>query len=149
MVTLIELQSSFVEMGEPSRRTTISAVLHQLGLNGRVARRKPLLSKRHMTARLEFSKSHLSTERSLMKTCSRALKTSDWVEGLPSNRTTTLTTQPRQRRSGFGTSQPPECCSGLRHCISVLECHYRPWFDPRLSQLALLRGGFGQGRPPL
>ena len=27
-----------------------------------------------------------------------------WVEGSPSNRTTTLSTQPRQRRSGFGTS---------------------------------------------
>ena len=29
MVTLTELQSSSVEMGEPSRRTTISAALHQ------------------------------------------------------------------------------------------------------------------------
>ena len=27
-----------------------------------------------------------------------------WVEGSPSNRTTTLSTQPRQCRSGFGTS---------------------------------------------
>ena len=44
------------EMGEPSRRTTISAALHQSGLYGRVARRKPLLSKRHMTACLEFVK---------------------------------------------------------------------------------------------
>jgi hypothetical protein len=42
-------------MGEPSR-TTISAALHQSGLYGRVARRKPLLSKRQMTARLEFAK---------------------------------------------------------------------------------------------
>jgi hypothetical protein len=32
MVTLTELQSSSVEMGEPSRRTIISANLHQLGL---------------------------------------------------------------------------------------------------------------------
>ena len=39
-----------------------------------------------------------------MKTCSRALRTSDWVEGLPSNRTMILSTQPRQCRSGFGTS---------------------------------------------
>ena len=31
-----------------------------------------------------------------------ALRTSDWGEGSPSNRTTTLSTQPRQRRSGFG-----------------------------------------------
>ena len=32
------------------------------------------------------------------------LRTSDWGEGSPSNRTTTLSTQPRQCRSGFGTS---------------------------------------------
>ena len=35
MVTLTELQSSSVEMGEPSRRTTIFAALHQSGLYGR------------------------------------------------------------------------------------------------------------------
>jgi hypothetical protein len=29
MVTLTELQSTYVKMGEPSRRTTISEVLHQ------------------------------------------------------------------------------------------------------------------------
>ena len=46
-------------MGEPSRRTTISAEHHQSGLYGRVARRKLLLSKRHMTARFEFAKRHL------------------------------------------------------------------------------------------
>jgi hypothetical protein len=33
-----------------------------------------------------------------MKTCSSALRTSDWVEGSPSNRTTTISTQPTQRR---------------------------------------------------
>ena len=48
-----------VTKGEPSRKTTISAALHQSGLDGRVARRKPLLSKRHMTAHLEFAKRHL------------------------------------------------------------------------------------------
>ncbi|XP_064868688.1 vacuolar protein-sorting-associated protein 25-like isoform X1 [Oncorhynchus nerka] len=41
-----------------SRRTTISAALHQSGLYGRVARQKPLLSKMHI-ARLEFVKRHL------------------------------------------------------------------------------------------
>ncbi|KAK6302240.1 hypothetical protein J4Q44_G00265950 [Coregonus suidteri] len=35
---------------------------------------------------------------------SRAFRTSDWGQGSPSNRTTTLSTQPRQRRSGFETS---------------------------------------------
>ena len=59
MVTRTELQSSSVEMGEPSRRKTTSAALHQSGLFGRVARQKPLLCKRHMTARLEFTKKHL------------------------------------------------------------------------------------------
>jgi hypothetical protein len=34
MVMLTELQSSSVEMGDPSRRTTISATLHQSGLDG-------------------------------------------------------------------------------------------------------------------
>ena len=57
MVTLAELQSSSVEMGEPSRRTTISVALHQPGLYGRVARLKPLL---HM----EFARWRLKTLRS-------------------------------------------------------------------------------------
>ncbi|KAK3565266.1 hypothetical protein QTP86_004271 [Hemibagrus guttatus] len=59
MVTLKELQRFSMVRGEPSRRTTISAGLHQSGLYGRVTRRKPLHSKRHMTAHLEFAKSHL------------------------------------------------------------------------------------------
>ena len=63
MVSLTELWSSSVEMEEPSRRTTISAALHQSGLYGRVARRKLLLSKRHMIAHFEFAKKHLKTLR--------------------------------------------------------------------------------------
>ena len=59
MVTLTELQSSFVKMGGPSRRTTISAALIQSSLYGRVARQKPLLSNRHITVRLEFAKGHV------------------------------------------------------------------------------------------
>ena len=59
MVTLTELQISSVEMVELSRRITISAALHQSGLYGRVARRTPLLSKRHMTDSLEFAKRNL------------------------------------------------------------------------------------------
>ena len=54
MVTLTKLQSSSVEMGEPSRRTTISAAFHKSGLYGRVARQKQHLSERHITARLEI-----------------------------------------------------------------------------------------------
>ncbi|KAG2456329.1 TCB1 transposase, partial [Polypterus senegalus] len=63
MVTLSELQRSSVERGEPSRRTTISAAIHQSGLYGRVARWKPLLSKKHMAAQLEFAKRDSKTMR--------------------------------------------------------------------------------------
>jgi hypothetical protein len=65
MVTLTELQSSSVEMGEPSRRTTISAALHQSSLYGRVARQKPLLSKRDMTDSLKFAKRHLKDSQTM------------------------------------------------------------------------------------
>jgi hypothetical protein len=37
MVTLTKLQNSSVEMGEPFRKTTISAALHQSGLYGRLS----------------------------------------------------------------------------------------------------------------
>ena len=43
-----------MEMGETSRRTTITATLHPSRLYGIVARREPLLSDRK--ARLEFAK---------------------------------------------------------------------------------------------
>jgi hypothetical protein len=61
MVTQTELYSSSVEKGEPSRRATISAELHQI---------RPLwwpdishssVKKRHMAAHLEFSKRHPKT----------------------------------------------------------------------------------------
>ncbi|KAG2456924.1 TC1A transposase, partial [Polypterus senegalus] len=65
MVTLSELQRSSVERGEPSRRTTICAAIHQSGLYGRVSRRKPLLSKRCMAARLEFAKRHLKDSQTM------------------------------------------------------------------------------------
>jgi hypothetical protein len=65
MFTLTELQSFSVEMGEPSKRTTINAALHQSGLCGTVARWKPLLCKRHMTARLEFAKRNLKDSQTI------------------------------------------------------------------------------------
>ncbi|KAG2459909.1 TCB1 transposase, partial [Polypterus senegalus] len=65
MVTLPELQRSSVERGEPSRRTTISTAIYQSGLYSTVARRKPLLSKRHMAARLEFAKRHLKDSQTM------------------------------------------------------------------------------------
>ena len=58
MTTLRELQSSLTEMGELAR-TTVSAALHKSRLYGRVARRKPMLRKRHRTACLEFAKRHV------------------------------------------------------------------------------------------
>jgi hypothetical protein len=65
MVTLTELQSATVDMREPARRTTIATALHQSGFYGRVARRKPLLSKRHITAHLPFAKRHLKDSQTM------------------------------------------------------------------------------------
>ncbi len=58
-ITVAELQRCIREMGESCRKSTITAALHQSGLYGRVARRKPLLSARHMKAHMEFAKKHL------------------------------------------------------------------------------------------
>ena len=65
MVTLTGFQGSSVERGEPSSRMTIAAALHQSGLYVRVARQKPLLSKRHMTACLEFARRHLKDSQTM------------------------------------------------------------------------------------
>ncbi len=58
-ITVAELQRCIRKMGESCRKSTITAALHQSGLYGRVAQRKPLLSARHMKARMEFAKKHL------------------------------------------------------------------------------------------
>ncbi len=58
-ITVAELQRCIREMGESCRKSTITAALRQSGLYGRVARRNPLLSARHMKARMEFAKKHL------------------------------------------------------------------------------------------
>ncbi len=162
-ITVAELQRCIREMGESCRKSSITAALHQSGLYGRVARRKPLLSARYMKKHLKDSKMvtnkilwsdetkielfglnskryvwrkpgtahHLSntvptvkhgggsimlwgvfqlqgqddwlqsrerlmrpsTGISWTKTFSRVLRTSDWAEGLPSNKTMTLSTQ--------------------------------------------------------
>ena len=57
MVTLTELQSSYV--GGRTFQKDNHRWSTQTGLYGRVARQKPLLSKRNMTAHLEFAKRHL------------------------------------------------------------------------------------------
>ena len=54
--------SSSVEMGVLLEGSPVSSALHQSGLYRRVARRKPLLSKRHMTAHLAFAKKYLKNK---------------------------------------------------------------------------------------
>ncbi len=46
-ITVAELQRCIREMGESCRKSTITAALHQSGLYGRVARRKPPQCKTH------------------------------------------------------------------------------------------------------
>ncbi len=58
-IIVAELQRCIREMVESCRKSTITAALHQSGLYGRVAQRKPLLSARHTKARMEFAKKHL------------------------------------------------------------------------------------------
>ncbi len=55
-ITVAELQRCIWGMGESCRKSTITAALHQSGLYGRVARRKPLLSARYMKKHLKDSK---------------------------------------------------------------------------------------------
>ncbi|MGH0117532.1 UNVERIFIED_CONTAM: hypothetical protein FKN15_038052 [Acipenser sinensis] len=57
--TLKELQSSTAELGDTVHAATIARVLHQTGLYGRVAKRKPLLKKTHIKSRLEFARRHV------------------------------------------------------------------------------------------
>uniref|UniRef100_A0A803JWK5 Transposase Tc1-like domain-containing protein n=1 Tax=Xenopus tropicalis TaxID=8364 RepID=A0A803JWK5_XENTR len=57
MVTLGELQRSTAQVGESVHSTTISRALHKVGLYGRVARRKPLLTENHKKSRLQFATS--------------------------------------------------------------------------------------------
>lgn len=52
----------------PSIRVNISAALHHSGLNGRVARQRPLLSNRHMTSHMEFAKRQLKDSQTMRNT---------------------------------------------------------------------------------
>ena len=64
-ITVAELQRCSREMGESSIKSTITAALHQSGLYGRVARRKPLLSARQMKALIEFAKKHMEDSQTM------------------------------------------------------------------------------------
>ena len=58
MPTLNKLHAFMAKTGHCVHVTTISQVLHKSGLDGRVARRKPLLKKDHLESRLRFAKKH-------------------------------------------------------------------------------------------
>ena len=54
-----DLQADLAAAGTKVHRTTVRRVLNNAGLYGRVARKKPLLKKKHREARLQFAKSHV------------------------------------------------------------------------------------------
>ena len=76
--------------------------------------------------RMEGRKDERSkVERSLMKTCSRAHRISDWGKGSPSYRTTSLSTQPRQCRRCFGTSLGMSLSGRARQDLNLIEHLWR------------------------
>ncbi len=85
-ITVAELQRCIQEMGESCRKSTITAALHQSGLYVRVARRKPLLSARHMKARMEFAKKHLKDSKMVTNKILWSDETKIEVFGLNSKR---------------------------------------------------------------
>ncbi len=85
-ITVAELQRCIQEMGESCRKSTITAALHQSGLYGRVARRKPLLSARHMKACMEFAKKHLKDSKMVTNTILWSDETKIELFGLNSKR---------------------------------------------------------------
>jgi hypothetical protein len=67
-ICCIEGPPSFLNgrsLEQPRIFLELAARPNQLGLYSRVARRKPLLSKRHMTGRLEFAKMHLKESQNM------------------------------------------------------------------------------------
>ena len=58
-VTLNELKDAAAEVGTKVNKSTISMVLHKNNLHGRVTRKKPLLKKNHLKARIEFARRHV------------------------------------------------------------------------------------------
>uniref|UniRef100_A0AAR2JMY3 Transposase Tc1-like domain-containing protein n=1 Tax=Pygocentrus nattereri TaxID=42514 RepID=A0AAR2JMY3_PYGNA len=61
--TLKELQEFLASTSCAVHVTTISHLLHMSGLWGRVARRKPYLSKKNIQAQLNFAKRHLKSHK--------------------------------------------------------------------------------------
>uniref|UniRef100_A0A8C6UXZ6 Transposase Tc1-like domain-containing protein n=1 Tax=Neogobius melanostomus TaxID=47308 RepID=A0A8C6UXZ6_9GOBI len=67
MITLDELQKCTAEVGDSVHRTLISRILHNSGLYGRVARRKPFLKDIHKKCCLKFATSHLGDTPNMWK----------------------------------------------------------------------------------
>uniref|UniRef100_A0A3Q4I3F8 Tc1-like transposase DDE domain-containing protein n=1 Tax=Neolamprologus brichardi TaxID=32507 RepID=A0A3Q4I3F8_NEOBR len=67
MATLDELKRSTAQVGESVHRTTISRALHKVGLYGRVARRKPLVTENHKKSSLQFATSHVGDTANMWK----------------------------------------------------------------------------------
>ena len=59
-MTLKDLQGFMCKMGVNVHQSTTSYFLHKAGLYGQVARKKLLLKKTHLKARMEFAKKHLN-----------------------------------------------------------------------------------------
>uniref|UniRef100_A0AAY5K9G5 Transposase Tc1-like domain-containing protein n=1 Tax=Esox lucius TaxID=8010 RepID=A0AAY5K9G5_ESOLU len=62
--TLKELQEFLASTGCVLHVTTISRILHMNGLWGRVARRKPFLTKKNIQARLKVAKTNIKSPKS-------------------------------------------------------------------------------------
>lgn len=58
-VTSDQLQRQLAQAGTHVHVATVKRALHRQGYSGRVARRKPLLSKKHRAARLQFARQQL------------------------------------------------------------------------------------------
>ena len=76
-----------------------------------------------------------STERSLMKSCSRGLRTSDWGRGLPSSRTMSLAQI--QNKKGEASGQVSEC-PWVAKPEPGLEPYWTPLERPENSCAAML-----------
>ena len=85
-MTLRDLQSSVSEMGVSVHTSTISRSLHKAGLYGRVARKKPLLKKPNLKARMEFVKKYVDDTADMWKKVLWSDETKIELFGLKSKR---------------------------------------------------------------
>uniref|UniRef100_A0A803J782 RBR-type E3 ubiquitin transferase n=1 Tax=Xenopus tropicalis TaxID=8364 RepID=A0A803J782_XENTR len=100
--TLKELQEYLASTGCVVHVTTISHIFHMSGLWGRVARRKPFLTKKNIQARLHFAKTHLKSPKSM------------WEKVLWSDETMVEL---------FGHNSKKICLAQKQYCTSPKEHH--------------------------